>query len=417
MLPGAFDEASVRHISSRRQTKVSRANFWSQPQDLRKLIVSCAHFVLGDIGNPSLFVSKLYRDSVHWWLPIIDPARLAQAISDYINHKSAETAVLLLHISLFDAQAAAIEAKVDTSSSSLYGVCNFVFMLLRKIRGSPIAKLQSGILLAVFEIGEGLLSNAYNTLSICAQIWRESNSSCPAATTDSLPQSVEMKILQSAIYLLDRLHYSFSESPRPYLVEKLPANHAFYTLEAEMEHPPAIELAMASLGTKSKYHRRLVHLMHQAQACGLLESVALLENPNSSDVLALDYLLQTKLTENFAVREDDWILPYFSTAILLLALIELHLKAIKSCSHSRAFSSLAIDSVLNTTRDITRMDDINNIRRMPLAAVLLLRRTVKATSMLKSALDYHPDTEMLEDLAGSLRRAKFQWRIAGNTDI
>jgi hypothetical protein len=297
---------------------VSLANFWSQPQDLRQLIISYAHFILGEIGNPSLIVSKLYRDSVHWWLPIIDPTRLARAISEYINHRSAETAVLLLHISLFDAQAAAIEAKAEISSSSLYAICNFVFMLLRKIQGSPIAKLQSGILLAVFEIGEGLLSNAYNTLSICAQLWREGETNYPAAITDSLPQNDEMMILQSAIYLLDRLHYFFSDSPRPYLVEKLPSHHAFNPLEAEMKHPSAIESAMGSLRTKSKYKRRIIHFTQQTQACGLLESVALLENPNPSDMLTLDSLLQRKLTENFAVREDDWILPYFSTVVLLL---------------------------------------------------------------------------------------------------
>ncbi|CAI6089466.1 unnamed protein product [Clonostachys chloroleuca] len=396
---------------------VSCANFWSQPQDLRKLLISYTHLILGKIGDPSLFVSKLHRDSVHWWLPIIDPTRLAQAVSEYINQRSAETAVLLLHISLFDAQTTAREGKTDISSSSLYGICNSVFMLLRKIRGSPTAKLQSGILLAVFEIGEGLLSNAYNTLNICAQLWREGDSNYPAATTDRLAKNDESRILQSAIYLLDRLHYFFSESPRPYLVEKLPSHHAFNLLEANIEHPPAIELAMASLGTKSKYQRRLIHFTQQTQACGLLERVSLLENPNQSDVLTLDTLLRRKLTENFAVREDDWILPYFSTAILLLALVELHLKAIKSCPNSRAFSLLAIDSVLNTTRDITRMDDVNNVKRMPLAAVLLLRRTLKAVSMFNSTLAYHPNPEVLEDLAGSLRRARFQWRIAGDIGI
>ncbi|CAH0042301.1 unnamed protein product [Clonostachys rhizophaga] len=393
---------------------VSCANFWSQAQDLRKLIISYAHFILGEIGNPSLFVGKLYRDSVHWWLPIIDPARLTQAISKYINHRSAEAAVLLLHISLLDAQTAAIEAKAETFSSSPYAICNSGFMLLRKIRGSPIAKLQSGILLAVFEIGEGLLSNAYSTLSICAQLWHESESYYSATNTNSLPQNDELKILQSAIYLLDRLHYFFSESPRPYLVEKLPSNQAFSHIKADMEDPSAIELAKASHGAKSQYQRRLINFTQQTQACGLLERVALLKNPSPSDMLTLDILLRTKLTENLAVREDDWILPYFSTVILLLALIELHLNAIKSCPDSKAFSLLAIDSVLNTTRDITRMDDVNNIRRMPLAAVLLLRRTVKAASMLDSSLGYHPNPEMLEDLTGSLRRARFQWRIAGD---
>ncbi|CAH0047401.1 unnamed protein product [Clonostachys solani] len=415
MLPGVFNEARLQHISSRPPKIVSCANSWSQPQDLRKLIISYAHSILGEIRGPSLFVSKLHRDSVHSWLPIIDPTRLAQAISEYINHRTAETAVLLLHISLFDAQTTAIEAKAGNSSSTLYAICNSVFTLLRKIRGSPIAKLQSGILLAVFEIGEGLLSNAYNTLNICAQLWRESDRNYPA----SFPQKDEMEILQSAIYLLDRLHYFFSESPRPYLVEKLPSHQALNLLGTDIEPPSAIELSMASLGTKSKYQRRLIHFTQQTQACALLERVALVENPNPSDMLTLDLLLQRKLAENFVLREDDWSLPDFSTVILLLALIELHLKVIMSCPDSRAFSLLAIDTVLNTTRDIARMDDINNIRRMPLAAVLLLRRTIKAASMLNSTptLDYHPDTGVLEDLAGSLRRARFQWRIAGDFDI
>lgn len=63
------------------------------------------------------------------------------------------------------------------------------------------------------------------------------------------------------------------------------------------------------------------------------------------------------------------------------------------------------------------MDDVNNVKRMPLAAVLLLRRTLKAVSMFNSTLAYHPNPEVLEDLAGSLRRARFQWRIAGDIGI
>lgn len=76
----------------------------------------------------------------------------------------------------------------------------------------------------------------------------------------------------------------------------------------------------------------------------------------------------------------------------------------------RESSIAAIESALNITRDITSMDDILNVRRMPLAAVLLLQKAGSVAVWLQ--IHFNHINEVLKPLTESLERASNRWMIA-----
>ncbi|VUC27375.1 unnamed protein product [Clonostachys rosea] len=418
-VPSEAIDPSARHGSWRAEIP-SRIQFSTTQQDRDSLILSCAHSTLARTGAPRPeSLSTDYWDSVHWWLPIIDPRRLGQAVAKYANDVSSAVTVLFLHIFLLNSQPKVSHVGMEEPYQTLYSTCKSLFTLQCEIQDSPITTIQSGILLAVFEIGRGFLSDAYNTLTVCATLWHHRFDSDPTPTAGGLPQWDEMHLLWCAIYTLDRLHCSFSEPQRPFIIEQLRNLDTYNAVLTDREEQSSIGQLTAPHGIERQYQRRIVYFTRQAQAWHALDKILLLENPAWADVLTWDSWLQTQLSEVFQTNEDDWVLPYSPTVVLLLALIELHIKSIMSFSASgnengsaRASSLLAIDTAINVTRDIVGMDDINNIRKMPLAAVLLLQRAIAATSMLIS--ECKTDIGVLQDLAGSLQRAKFQWNIAGS---
>jgi transcriptional regulator of aromatic amino acid metabolism len=75
-----------------------------------------------------------------------------------------------------------------------------------------------------------------------------------------------------------------------------------------------------------------------------------------------------------------------------------------------AHSILTMETVLNITREIVRMDDVNNTNLMPLSAVLLLRNVVRVGKTL--ATTHNRTVQGLEDILASLKRASSRWEIA-----
>lgn len=77
---------------------------------------------------------------------------------------------------------------------------------------------------------------------------------------------------------------------------------------------------------------------------------------------------------------------------------------------------LAIETVLEVTKEIVGMDDINDVQQMPLAAVLLLK---KARSMAIALEHYrNRDEQMVQYATASLERARWRWKIGGlSSDI
>jgi hypothetical protein len=66
--------------------------------------------------------------------------------------------------------------------------------------------------------------------------------------------------------------------------------------------------------------------------------------------------------------------------------------------------------VLNITHDIICMDDVLDVRRMPLSAVILLQKAGTMAILLHK--NYNRNIGVLQPIIGSLKRASKQWPIA-----
>jgi hypothetical protein len=93
-------------------------------------------------------------------------------------------------------------------------------------------------------------------------------------------------------------------------------------------------------------------------------------------------------------------------------MVELHTEVLRTSVDmaEKKHSSLALKTALQITRDITLMDDINELERMPLAAVVLLRKAVAAFPLLDG--NCQSSNHILGDLHKSLQRAKARWQVA-----
>ncbi|KAE8418957.1 hypothetical protein BDV36DRAFT_252707 [Aspergillus pseudocaelatus] len=171
---------------------------------------------------------------------------------------------------------------------------------------------------------------------------------------------------------------------------------------------------------------RLGCFAQQIQAMSLLDSVMALtrDRVNRSKRLSnenfyqLDTAIQKTLRDTLNSSGADWEPRYRAVVILLLALLELHETASTSGPHGDSSplisesSIAAIEMALNFTRDIVCMDDILDVQRMPLAAVLLLEKAGTMAIVLNAHCKRNID--VLEPLIGSLERACKRWTIADN---
>ncbi|KAK1633518.1 hypothetical protein BDP81DRAFT_494835 [Colletotrichum phormii] len=159
-----------------------------------------------------------YLRSIHEWIPIIHPVSLSKQAGSLQSRPSAELACLLLHILLITPVIPSASAPYNEPLlPSLYDDCKTSFLLLQTRSRGHLQTIQSGLLLAIYEQGRGLVSDAYATLEICASLGYINNlhQSLDSATVFN---EEKMRVWW-AIYFLDRLDsYSTGNSERAPLI-------------------------------------------------------------------------------------------------------------------------------------------------------------------------------------------------------
>ncbi|KAK1838652.1 hypothetical protein CCHR01_18722 [Colletotrichum chrysophilum] len=159
-----------------------------------------------------------YLRSIHEWIPIIHPISLKEQVSSLRSKPSAELACLLLHILLITPSFPSASGEHhETLLPSLYDDCKSSFLLLQTNSRRHLKTVQSGLLLAIYEQGRALMSDAYATLAICASLGYITNlhqSPCSVTAADE-----ERLRVWWAVCFLDRLDfYTNWKSERAFLV-------------------------------------------------------------------------------------------------------------------------------------------------------------------------------------------------------
>ncbi|KAJ6125581.1 transcriptional regulator family: Fungal Specific TF [Penicillium samsonianum] len=237
----------------------------------------------------------------------------------------------------------------------------------------------------------------------------------------------ERKRVWWSVYLLDRLFYHFHEiSGRKFLVQsalnrdELPVDDELWS-----NHTGVGPWDLKTRPLSGAMEGSFTGFAQQIQAVYFLEQVLQSTGNHTLSMMSMtdyniwrvDSLIRQNTLDVLNTSGKDWERSYRAIVILLLALIELHKQRLMSLDSLpgnfdsvRESSIAAIESALNITRDITSMDDILNVRRMPLAAVLLLQKAGSVAVWLQ--IHFNHINEVLKPLTESLERASNRWMIA-----
>lgn len=154
--------------------------------------------------NPTRIMER-YIEYVHHWLPVIDLDGINNRIksSRMLEVADAELTSLLLCIHLAS-QPSSAEIRNEAHMRKLYMQTLNIFFSLQLTRKFSIGTVQCGVLLAVYQIGAGMLSDAYVTLSTTTGLARAGRVQDCHHKNDEGDRSPEGRVVWWAIFLLDR---------------------------------------------------------------------------------------------------------------------------------------------------------------------------------------------------------------------
>lgn len=161
--------------------------------------------IMDEQSTSPTHIMERYSQYVHHWLPIIDLHRISSRIksSHMLEAADAELASLLLCIHIAS-QPSSAEMREQYYMQRLYIQSQRIFACLQSIRKFSIETIQCGLLLAVYQIGAGLLSDAYVTLSTTTGLARAGQLLTCHKNTHDGDRSHEARVVWWAIFLLGR---------------------------------------------------------------------------------------------------------------------------------------------------------------------------------------------------------------------
>jgi hypothetical protein len=164
---------------------------------------------LQNLATTPLEIVKNYARTVDRWLPIIKLSRLTDRLE--VAHRDtsialrANTTALLLSMQLA-MQPSAGEGNMGNpgAENALYAQCQLNFALLQAFKQPALETRQCGILLAVYQLGAGLISDAYVTLSTTIGIIRINELPLSPLDGSYKENDNEAKRIWWGAFLLDR---------------------------------------------------------------------------------------------------------------------------------------------------------------------------------------------------------------------
>jgi hypothetical protein len=116
-------------------------------------------------------VINTYFNTIHTWLPMIDPDVVLQQRQLDRDLKPRRACDSLLLLAMYLAVSSEI-TEVASSQTTAYLTCKqqFTTLLAMDEEHVTLQLIQSGLLVTVYEYGRGLLGKAYATLGVCSRL-------------------------------------------------------------------------------------------------------------------------------------------------------------------------------------------------------------------------------------------------------
>ncbi|EED18773.1 hypothetical protein TSTA_124920 [Talaromyces stipitatus ATCC 10500] len=303
-------------------------------------ILNEATRLLDEHSISPLLVIESYTHHIHHWLPVIDLHRMTKRLDPSCMAKSdAELASLLLCIYLAT-QRSSTDIREQTHMQTLYTQSQKIFSLLQTINRFSIDAIQCGILLAIYQIGAGLLPDAYVTLSTTIGL---------ARTTGGYSNH-EARVVWWAIFFLDRV----------LALASLP-NNLPLLMEQPRNYGDLPDMQCFRVSSESAENGPYDYFYGEIQAAYLAgQTLQYIKCPNYFEDTYFEdnnTQLMANLGSMFEKAPGSW-RPFCSAiALLLTSAIELQFaKLTKNPQDAKATESClqGVSTLLKITTDITR---------------------------------------------------------------
>lgn len=138
---------------------------------LDDVLVTQAGAIITAQGDDIRTITATYFSTVHCWLPIVHKKRFYRRLITLQTAPSAELAMLLLCVYLA-IQSPGPENHQISTHSGLYNMVKFFYSFLQAARTPSLVLVQCGILISIYEHGQGMSQAAYLSIGTCASMGR-----------------------------------------------------------------------------------------------------------------------------------------------------------------------------------------------------------------------------------------------------
>lgn len=133
--------------------------------EVPKITLSIPRGVADMVGSISDIqaTARAYFDSVHTWMPILSKRQFSENLVNRLSHRRAELFLLTLSMKLCSM------VGVTTPQTTLYRTVKELYFSIESSGILSIQVLQSGILIALYEMGHALYPAAFLSVANCAR--------------------------------------------------------------------------------------------------------------------------------------------------------------------------------------------------------------------------------------------------------
>ncbi|KAL4895366.1 hypothetical protein BDV59DRAFT_154014 [Aspergillus ambiguus] len=400
----------------------------TRPLSIDRLYVDV---VLERLNNQGVCLDQTltaYFDNIHPWLPVILERPFREQVTRLQKVPQAETALLLLAVVLIMHRGVH-----DERQTSVHNLFKYLFAFLQLRHGPSLQLVQSGLLLALHDIGSSNIDAACLSISSCARLGYllklnfDDRSECESRL--SWEEGEERRRLWTGIYILDRIAYqALIDIKAPHVVDdpaddyRLPVDDV---LLGQFQKGMLQDIPQHTMSTPVEIP--LCYYAREIQAARLLGSVQKFQRANDAEFLPQKFnMLDTKLMQ-FAERLFEqtprgWAVLCGANAITLTAALILHQVRIDGMSqlpysdppHATTSSLLALSSFINMVRDIcckfNMLGAEDKIDWVPLPAVVCVGEALLAAIRMRNMLGNQFDLDC-GPLYQTLLYAKRHWKL------
>ncbi|BCS23475.1 Zn(II)2Cys6 transcription factor [Aspergillus puulaauensis] len=397
--------------------------------DIDRFTAGLVTATLTERGQPVEGVLEDYFTYIHTWLATIQEQRFRSRVRSLQHTPHAETALILLVMSLLTLKGHDAHSR-DCARSSMYPLASYLFSLLQFARGPSLELVQAGLLLAVYETGSGRAPTAFITIGTCARLGYILRLNVDIPDPETIwAIAEERRRVWLGVYMIDRLIHQVTNITAHAVEDpandyKLPINEEYWQDNTSQPQGTVQPSFSTPADIPQSYFTREIQasrILGEVQNLSTRQSESLHENMDRTDALLMHFMKHL-----LHQTPESWKVMCGANSIAMLTSLALHRKRITSISqqaHSptrlikQDQSILALTSTINMVRDTCIKFDARSqkekLRILPLPATICVGEAARIAIWLNGGIVDGPPID-IQPLRRILVYSEAVWSLAGD---